>query len=410
MLKIVNGCRICSGRLETVLSLVRTPLANSFLDKEKLSEPEAFYPLNLGFCPVCGFVQLLEVVSPEIMFKNYIYVSSTSDQLCKHFETLVDDAIKQFNPPKDSLIVEMASNDGTLLKNFKKYKVRTLGVEPAENIAPLAEAAGIETVVDFFTPKVAEKIAATKGKAAMIIGTNVFAHIDDLKNVMKGFQALLDKDGVIIIESPYLVDLLDRAEYDTIYHEHLSYLSLTPLLRLFSDSGLRIFGARRTKIHGGSIRIFACRKDAKHRQTKELTDMIELEKKLDLGTSKPYVEFALKVQNSRVKLLSLLYKLKSEGKRIAGYGAAAKGNTLLNYCNIGPDILDYIVDKSPHKQGKYTPGTNIPVVHPDRLLADKPDYVLILAWNFAEEIMKEQHAFRESGGKFIIPVPEARVI
>ncbi len=407
----MRTCRVCkSNDLKLFLSLGRTPLANSFLEEKQLEQPEEFYPLNVCFCESCGFVQLAEVVPPEKMFKNYIYVTSISTEAREHYKNLVNDAMEKFKLPKNSLVVEFASNDGTLLKNFKKFEIRVLGVEPAENIAPIAEASGIETINDFFNQKVAKNIVKSKGKASMIVGTNVFAHIDNLDEIMKSFQILLDDEGVIIIESPYLVDFFDKTEYDTIYHEHVSYLSLIPLVKFFGRYDFKIFNVKRDKIHGGSIRIFASRINSKFKETKNLSELLSLEKNLGLDTIKPYLDFALNVQKSRVKLLELLYKLKLDDKKIIGYGAAAKGNTLLNYCNIGADILDYIADKSPFKQGKYTPGTNIPVVHPDRILENRPDYMLILAWNFADEIMKEQHKFKERGGKFIIPIPEAKII
>ena len=407
----MKKCRVCKSKdIKLFLSLGRTPLANSFLEEDQLELPEEFYPLNVCFCESCGFVQLAEVVPPEKMFKNYIYVTSTSEEARNHYKLLVEDSMEKFKLPDNSLVVEFASNDGTLLKNFKKFKVRVLGVEPAENIAPIAEVAGIETINDFFNRKVAKKIVDSKGKASMIIGTNVFAHIDDLDEIMKSFQILLDDEGVIVIESPYLVDFFEKTEYDTIYHEHVSYLSLIPLVKFFGMYGFKIFDVKRTKIHGGSIRIFASGINAKFKETKNLSELLLLEKNMGLDTIKPYLDFALNVQKSRVKLLELLYKLKLDSKKIIGYGAAAKGNTLLNYCNIGHDILDYIADKSPLKQGKYTPGTNIPVVHPDRILENHPDYMLILAWNFADEIMKEQYKFTERGGKFIIPIPEAKII
>lgn len=407
----MKQCRVCkSNKLKLFLSLGRTPLANSFLEDKQLELSEEFYPLNVCFCESCGFVQLAEVVPPERLFKNYIYVTSTSSEAREHYKNLVDDAVEKFKLPKNSLVVEFASNDGTLLKNFKKFNVKVLGVEPAENIALIAKASGVETINDFFKPEVAKNIVDSKGKASMIIGTNVFAHIDNLDEVMESFQILLDSEGVIIIESPYLMDFLDKTEYDTIYHEHVSYLSLIPLVTFFKKYGLKIFDVKRTNIHGGSIRIFASRTNAKFKETKELSDLLSLEKRLGLDTIKPYSNFALNVQKSRVKLLELLYELKSDGKKIIGYGAAAKGNTLLNYCNIGQDILDYIADKSPLKQGKYTPGTNIPVVSPDKILDDNPEYMLILAWNFADEIIKEQYKFKERGGKFIIPIPEAKII
>ncbi|OIQ05295.1 MAG: methyltransferase [Candidatus Altarchaeum sp. CG12_big_fil_rev_8_21_14_0_65_33_22] len=407
----MKKCRVCKSKdLKLFLSLGRTPLANSFLEEDQLKLPEEFYPLNVCFCESCGFVQLAEVVPAEKMFKNYIYVTSTSEEARNHYKLLVEDAMNKFKLPENSLVVEFASNDGTLLKNFRKFNVRVLGVEPAENIAPIAEAAGIETINDFFNRKVAKNIVDSKGKASMIIGTNVFAHIDNLDEIMKSFQILLDDEGVIIIESPYLVDFFEKTEYDTIYHEHVSYLSLIPLVKFFGMYGFKIFDVKRTKIHGGSIKIFASGINSKFKETKNLSELLLLEKKLGLDSIKPYLDFALNVQKSRVKLLELLYKLKLEGKKIIGYGAAAKGNTLLNYCNIGTDILDYIVDKNPLKQGKYTPGTNIPVVRPDRILKDHPDYMLILAWNFADEIMKEQHKFKKIGEKFIIPIPEAKII
>ena len=407
----LTKCRICSNEnLHDVLSLGMMPLANNFLKKEQISAPEFVSPLGVIFCANCGLVQLSHVVSPNIMFRDYVYIPSTSKTLIHHFAELAKKTVEKFNLPGDSLVVDIGSNDGTLLKLFKTHKVKVLGIEPATNIAKLAEANGIETINDFFNQRTALKVVGNKGKAKVITGTNVFAHVNDLDGFLKGIDILLEDNGIFIIEVPYLPDLLEKIEFDTIYHEHLSYFSIKPLTRLVEKFKMEIFDVERIGIHGGSIRVFVKRASASGPVSESVANLLALEQERKLDSIETYLTFATEVASIKERLLELLKRLKSEGKRIVGYGAAAKGNTLLNYCKIGTDILDYIVDNIPYKQGRYTPGMHIPVVPEERLTQDRPDYALILAWNFAEEIMAKQQKYKELSGQFIIPVPNPQIV
>jgi C-methyltransferase C-terminal domain/Putative zinc binding domain/Methyltransferase domain len=406
----MQACRICSGQnTKKFLAIGPTPLANAFLRREQLNGPEASYPLDVYFCETCGLVQLGYVVPPEILFKDYIYVSSTSDTIPVYFAGYADEVAARFLNAPDDLVVEMGSNDGCLLKQFRKHNLRTLGVEPAANIAKIASANGIETLNDFFCERTAKLLREEKGEAKVILGNNVFAHIGNLEDVLKGLDVLLAPDGKAIFDVPYLVNLLDNLEFDTIYHEHLSYFSVHPLDFLFRKYGFKVFDVKRVSIHGGSIRVYANRAGAAPNVQSSVHDLLALEKERHLDSFEPYAEFGSRVSALREDLMKMLRQLKSQGKRIAGYGAPAKGNTLLNYCKIGTDFLDYIVDKSPLKQNLYTPGMHIPVYGVEKLLEDRPDFVLILAWNFAEEIMRQQRAYGEQGGKFILPVPSPRI-
>jgi SAM-dependent methyltransferase len=344
------------------------------------------------------------------MFKNYVYIPSTSKTLINHFAQLAKKTVERFNLSEDSLVVDIGSNDGTLLKAFKAHGVKTLGVEPATNLAKLAEANGIETFNDFFNQQVALEVVNDKGKANVITGTNVFAHVNDLDEFLKGIDILLEDEGTFIIEVPYLVDLLKKMEFDTVYHEHLSYFTVRPLVTLFERFGMKIFDVERIGIHGGSIRVFVKRASALTPVSESVIKLLALEQEYKLDSFETYLTFAAEVASIKERLVELLKRLKSEGKRIVGYGASAKGNTLLNYCKIGTDILDYIVDNIPFKQGRYTPGMHIPVVPEERIMQDKPDYALILAWNFAEEIMAKQQRYKELGGRFIVPVPNPQII
>lgn len=390
------------------MELGPAPLANGFLKQEQLMSKEPFYPLDVYYCPKCGLVQLRDVVSPKILFKDYVYLTGMSQTMKQHFGQLAGEVVNNFNLSQDDLVIDIGSNDGTLLKGFKQLGIKTLGIEPATNIALVAEREGIETINDFFSLNVANNIIERKSHAKAIIGTNVFAHINDLDGILKAVNILLARDGIFVIEVPYLVDLLSKTEFDTIYHEHLSYFSLRPLVTLFKRFNMELFDVKRVPVHGGSIRCYVRRSPSKVENS--VYKLLVLEEDLRLNVFNAYLEFSAKVKNIKLQLTSLLKKSKENGSRIVGYGAAAKGNVLLNYCKIRTDILDYIVDNTPFKQGLYTPGMHIPVVPPDRLLRDEPDFVLLLAWNYLDEILKKEQKYRELGGKFIVPIPEPKII
>lgn len=407
----LERCRICKNKkLEKILDLGEMPLANAFLDKNQLSQKEISYPLRIVWCKSCGLLQIDEIIPPEILFRNYIYVSGTSEALRKHFEGLAMEVVNNFELNNKSLVVDIGSNDGTLLKEFKKFGLKVTGVEPAVNISKIAQEKGITTVNDFFSENIAKKIIKDNGKADAITATNVIAHTNDLDKLLKGVSHLLKDDGVFIIEVPYLVDLLENIEFDTIYHEHLSYFAVRLLKIFFDEHDFKIIDIKRVKIHGGTIRVFVSKKKSRYNINKNVNQLILLEKENKMHEVTVYKKFAGQVKKLKEDLVSLLQKLKSENKKVIGYGAAAKGNTLLNYYHIGPELIEFIADLSPMKQNKFTPGTHIPVYSPERIYEIKPDYMLILAWNFADEIMKQQSRFKEMGGKFIIPVPEVRIV
>lgn len=402
-------CRVCKNkRLYEFLKLGPIPPANSFLKQEQLALEEPFYPLDIYFCPECGLVQLRDVVSPEILFKDYVYLTGMSQTMKQHFYLLVVEVVNNFNLSKDDLVIDIGSNDGTLLKGFKQLGIKTLGIEPAANVALVAEREGIETVNDFFCVEVAKNIIERKGHAKVITGTNVFAHINDLDGILQAVDNLLTSDGIFVIEVPYLVDLLSKTEFDTMYHEHLSYFSLRPLVILFKRFNMELFDVKRIPVHGGSIRCYVRRSPSTIKNS--VYQLLALEEDLKLNSFNTYLEFGARVRNIKLQLISFLKRLKRKGYTIIGYGAAAKGNTLLNYCKIGTDILDYIIDNTPFKQGLYTPGMHIPVVPPDRILKDVPDYVLLLAWNYLDEILEKEQKYRELDGKFIVPIPEPRIV
>ncbi len=405
------NCRFCGKKdIFKFLELGNMALANSFLTKEELTTvQEPKYPLDVFFCEQCGLVQIGYVVPPDALFKNYIYFSSTSELVHKHADYLAKNFQKRFGLTDTSKVVEIASNDGTVLQYFKKTGVKTLGVEPAANIADVAVKAGIDTVNDFFDESTSQQIKEKYGTADVILGRHVFAHVPEIHGFVKGLKNLLAPGGAVAIEAPYLIDFIEKNEFDTVYHEHYSYLSMRSMSHLFSLDEMEVFDAERVAIHGGSIIYFIGHRGA-HRKTDTVTGLIktELDKKLD--KKETYIAFAKRTSAIRTDLLLLLRNLKRSGKRIAAYGAPAKGNTLLNYCGITTDLVEYTVDKSPYKQNLYTPGTHLPVYHPDKLMQDMPDYILLLAWNFADEILEQQKAYSEKGGKFILPIPEVRII
>lgn len=407
----ISSCRVCAGRrLTKVISLGATPLANAFLSPGQADGPEPYFPLELYLCQSCGFLELGHVVDPVLLFGNYVYVSSTSPVFIRHFEEFARSSIRKLQLHQDSLVIDIGSNDGILLVPFAKSGMRVLGIEPAKKIAAVARKKNIETVSEFFSVTVAKRIRSRKGLVKVITATNVFAHIDDLDEVIQGLDVLLDTDGVFIMEAPYIVDFLTKRYFDLVYHEHLSYWAVGPLIRLFKRFGMRVFDVDYVKAHGGSIRVFVARTSSKHTIRQSVGRFLAKEKKLRVGDEKTYQKYQSAIMENRVRLLSLLAPLVSSGKKIVGYGAPAKGNTLLNYFNIGTDTIRYIVDDSTWKQGLYTPGKRIPVVSPSVISKDKPDYMLILAWNFAESIMAKNQEFKKNGGKFIIPVPRPVIV
>jgi len=353
-------------------------------------------------------VQLAQVVAPEIMFKDYAYLTGSSAPMKTHFTEMAERVIANLDLPAGSLVADIGSNDGTLLNQFKQRGMRVLGIEPATNVAELAERNGIDTVNEFFGEKTAQFISHQKGRAKVITATNVFAHVNDLDDFMQGIITFLDDRGVFVIEVPYLVDMLTRVEFDTIYHEHLSYFSLRPLMALFKRFEMSIIDVERIRVHGGSIRVYAGK--GKKKLSGAAADLLKFESEARLDDVATCQEFAEGVNRIKIELTTLLKELKAKGHSIAGYGASAKGNILLNFCKIGTDIIDYVSDTTPFKQGLYTPGMHIPIAQETRIHDSPPDYTLLLAWNYAEEILSKEHRYRQAGGKFIVPSPRPRII
>ncbi|MBI5481613.1 MAG: class I SAM-dependent methyltransferase [Deltaproteobacteria bacterium] len=404
-------CRMCkSDGLTPFLDLGFTPPADRFLRKEQLREPEVHYPLVVMLCASCGQVQLGHVVSPEVLYRqDYPYEASLTKTGQRHWAEFARTVSERMRLGAADLVVDIGSNVGVLLAAFRDHGARILGVDPASNIVRIAERGGIETVNEFFGLEVARGIRETRGPATVITGTNVFAHIDDLDDVLRGVDVLLGERGILVIEAPYLVHLIKNLEYDTIYHEHLSYLSIRPLTALFSRFGFEIFDVERRDIHGGSIRIYIGR--AGRLPIGAAVDAcLREEAEAGVHTLPVLQEFAQAVRCNRQDLQWLVRSLKQQGRRLVGVSAPAKGMTLLNYCHLGPETLDFVTEKSTLKIGRYTPGLHVPVVPDEALLSERPDYALLLAWNFADEIMANLHAYRQAGGKFIIPIPVPRVV
>lgn len=400
-------CRLCDGtNFVEVLNLGDTPLANAFLANSDMFETEEKFPLELYFCHDCKSVQLRHTVSPDILFKNYLYVTGASKPLVEHFNNLAEEIVKEHTNSKEDLVVEVGSNDGSLLYKIKD-KVRILGIDPAANVAKNAELSGVPTVVGFFDTKLSKEILAKYGPAKVVVANNVMAHIDNLKDVFMGVKNLLTNDGKFIFEVHWVGNLLNEGGFDQIYHEHIFYHSLHSLKSLLESIGMTVEDIKPIPIHGESMRVTA---NKSGQSNKTVQEFLEREKKMGLTDVETFKNFSKKVQKIKADLTALLTKLKSEGKKIIGYGAPAKGNTLLNYFNLGNGFIDYITDTTPAKQGMFTPGTYIKIVNPDILETESPDFILLLSWNYAKAILEKEKKLRDRGVKFIIPVPEVKVV
>ncbi|MBT9130997.1 MAG: hypothetical protein DDT41_01295 [candidate division WS2 bacterium] len=415
------NCRFCNTQLKHLfVSLGSSPLSNSYLTREQLHRMEPFYPLEVYVCEKCFLVQIETFETPKNIFTDYAYFSSFSDSWLRHCKEYTEMMINRFGFDKDSLVVEIASNDGYLLQYFKQHHIPVLGIEPAANVAEAAKKIGIPTDVAFFDTPYAKKMRKDGKLADLIIGNNVLAHNPNLNDFVQGLRIALKSNGVITMEFPHLLQLMEHNQFDTIYHEHFSYFSFHAVQKLFASHNLVIFDVEEIPTHGGSLRIYGKHQEASREQlgvsreqlavSSSVGDLLEKEKSYGLLDLKTYYGFGKKVEATKRGLLQFLIQAKNEGKKIVGYGAPAKGNTLLNYCGIRADFLDYTVDLSPHKQDKFLPGTHIPIKHPDKINEDKPDYVLILPWNIKEEIMEQLSFIRGWGGKFVVPIPEVIIL
>ena len=404
-------CRFCGEKLEnTFADLGVSPLANSYMKPDQLDHMEPFYPLHVRVCARCFLVQLPQLATREEIFEEYAYFSSYSDSWLEHCRVYADMMMERFGLREDSRVVELASNDGYLLQYFAQRQIPVLGIEPAANVAEVARKRGINTTVAFFGEKTARQLAQDGWSADLIAGNNVLAHVPDINDFVGGIRILLKPTGVVTIEFPHVMRLMLGNQFDTIYHEHFSYLSFTTVERVFAKHGMKLFDVQELSTHGGSLRIFAAHEgDTSKVQSEIVREMREREEKAGFLTLTPYLAFNEQVVQTKRRLLQFLIEAKERGKRIVGYGAPAKGNTLLNYCGVRTDLIDYTVDRSPHKQGHFLPGVHIPIYAPEKVRETRPDYLLILPWNLREEVMQQMAFIRDWGGKFVVPIPEVRV-
>lgn len=405
-------CRFCDAALQVTFSdLGMSPLSNSYLRPEQLDRHEKFYPLHARVCEKCFLVQLEQFESPQHIFSDdYAYFSSYSDLWLRHAAEYVERMSRRFALDDKHFVVEIASNDGYLLQYFVKRGVPVLGIEPAANCAAAAEQKGVSTLVKFFGTRTAEELVAKGRKPDLLLGNNVLAHVPDLNDFVRGLKLLLAPRGVLTMEFPHLLNLIEQNQFDTIYHEHFSYLSFLTVEKVFLHHGITLFDVEELPTHGGSLRIFGRHaSDTSHAVSGRVAALRETERRAGLDGIEVYRRFDDKVKRTKRRLLEFLIRAKEDGKRIAGYGAPAKGNTLLNYCGVRSDFVEFTVDRSPHKQGCYLPGTHIPILHPDRVRELRPDYLLILPWNLKDEIVSQMQHIREWGGRFVIPIPTVQV-
>jgi len=408
-----GDCRLClSGKLDAAFELVSTPPANELLYSNQLDASQEEFPLEMMSCRDCGHVQLSHVVDPERLFRNYLYVSGTSPVFVEHFRKYAEEVLGTVKAKANSLVIDIGSNDGTLLRFYKDAGHRVLGIDPAKQISHNATASGIPTNCAFFTSDYARELLSEHGQPLIITANNVFAHADDLRDIVEGISLLLNDTGVFVFEVSYLLDVLQQNLFDTIYHEHVSYHSIKPLVSLMDSMGMNLFKVTLVPSHGGSIRCYAQKSGGHYELDSGVKHLVEKEIQAGLYDITTYAAYIAKIRNIGGELKGFLEKLKSRGKRIAGFGAPAKATTLMYQFGIGPEHIDYIIDDSPLKQGLFSPGKKIPIVASDALQDEKtrPDYLLILAWNFAETIINKNESFSRSGGKFIVPIPELKII
>jgi 2-polyprenyl-3-methyl-5-hydroxy-6-metoxy-1,4-benzoquinol methylase len=409
-----RNCRFCQNPLHhTFVNLGGSPISNDFLTLEQLDKAEKFYPLHTYVCDQCFLVQLPEVESREHIFSDgdYAYFSSYSESWLKHCKKYTNLMIERFGFDQSSQVVEIASNDGYLLQYFQNQKIPVLGIEPATNVAAVAEAKGIPTLTKFFGIQTARELVDLGKQADLLLGNNVLAHVPDLNDFVAGLKLLLKLEGIITIEFPHLLQLITQNQFDTIYHEHFSYFSFLTVERVFAAHGLTLFDVEELPTHGGSLRIYGRHSEhTKLTVTSRIAELKAREGAAKLDCIDTYLDFTKQVEIIKRQLLTFLIQAKTEGKSIVGYGAPAKGNTLLNYCGVGTDFIDYTVDLSPHKQGLFLPGTHIPIYSPDQIAETKPDYILILPWNLKSEIINQMTRIRDWGGKFAIPIPQLEIL
>ena len=406
-----RSCRFCGTNLQrTLVDLGMSPLCETYPAADDFNRGEVFYPLRVYVCERCYLVQLEEYESAESIFSDYPYFSSYSDSWLKHARTYCDKLTKQMGLGRQNLVVEVASNDGYLLQYFVQEGIPVLGIEPAANVAKVAVTKGVPTLVRFFGAQLARELVAEGRSADLVLGNNVLAQVPDLNDFVEGLRIVMKPTGVLTLEFPHLLQLMERNEFDTIYHEHFSYFSMLTTVRIMEAHELKVFDVEELPTHGGSLRVYACRsEDTTHSTQPSVGNLIQREMHAGLGSARGYENFARQVKQTKLELVEFLITAARQGKTVAAYGAPGKSATLLHYCGIGKDLIEYTVDKSPHKQGRFLPGTHIPIYHPDRIRETKPDYVVILPWNLGDEIMEQLRFIREWGGRFVLPIPRVVV-